>query len=195
MGIEFELKYKADPQVLERLRAVFSGPEQQISMHTTYYDTPTGGFSARKWTLRRRMENDVSICTLKTPGDGFGRREWEVACGSIREAITELCKLGAPQEVLSLAAEGFLPICGARFTRIPKTVIYQGSVLELALDAGVLTGGDREMPLCEVEVELKEGSREACLTFAHSLAEEYGLQIEENSKFRRALALYKGESL
>lgn len=195
MGIEFELKYKATPQVLQKLSAAFSGQEQRFSMRTTYYDTPSGAFSARKCTLRRRMENDVSVCTLKTPGDGLGRREWEVACDHIEEAIEKLCKLGAPEEVLSLAKEGLQPICGARFTRIAKTIAYGKSVLELALDEGVLTGADRQIPLCEVEVELKEGTRESCLAFADGLAETYGLQPEESSKFRRALALYKGETL
>ena len=68
-----------------------------------------------------------------------------------------------------------------------------GSLLELALDRGVLTGGGREIPLCEVEVELKSGSREAVLAFAKELAQRFDLAPETRSKFRRALALAKGE--
>ena len=195
MGIEFELKYKADPAVQEKVREAFSGAEQTFAMATTYYDTPSGAFSARKCTLRRRMENEISVCTLKTPTDGLGRREWETECDSIEAAIEKLCKLGGPQQVLSLADEGLLPICGARFTRIAKTLTYGESVLELAMDEGVLTGADRQIPLCEVEVELKEGSQADCLAFARTLEERFGLIPEQHSKFRRALALYKGEEL
>ena len=35
------------------------GTEQTFAMATTYYDTLSGAFSARKCTLRRRMENDL----------------------------------------------------------------------------------------------------------------------------------------
>ena len=195
MGVEFELKYGANRQQQAAIRQAFSGEEVCYRMQTTYYDTPGGSFSARKCTLRRRMENDVSICTLKTPAGGYGRREWEVACDTIEAAIEELCKLGAPEDILSLAREGLVPICGARFTRIAKTLCWEDAQLELALDEGILTGGGREEPLCEVEVELKSGSREACLAFAQDLSRKFGLQLEENSKFRRALALYKGETL
>ena len=195
MGIEFELKYKADPAVQEKVREAFPDAEQTFAMATTYYDTPSGAFSARKCTLRRRMENEISVCTLKTPTDGLGRREWETECDSIEAAIEKLCKLGGPQQVLSLADEGLLPICGARFTRIAKTLTYGESVLELAMDEGVLTGADRQIPLCEVEVELKEGSQADCLAFARTLEQQFGLIPEQHSKFRRALALYKGEEL
>lgn len=195
MGIEFELKFRANRQQQGEIRQAFAGEEVRYQMCTTYYDTPAGSFSARKCTLRRRMENQRSVCTLKTPASGHGRREWEVACGSIEEAVEKLCKLGAPEDVLAMAKEGLLPICGARFTRIAKTLTWGQSVLELALDEGVLTGGDREMPLCEVEVELKEGTQEECLVFAQILSDRFGLKTEPHSKFRRALALYKGESL
>lgn len=195
MGVEFELKYGATQGQQAAIRQDYPAEEEIFQMETTYYDTPTGQFSARKGTLRRRLENGVSICTLKTPDVGFGRREWEVACDSIEAALEKLCKLGAPEEWIHLGREGLVPICGARFTRIAKTVSWEEATLELALDQGILTGGDREMPLCEVEVELKSGRQESCLSFARQLSQAYGLAPEPHSKFRRALALYQGETL
>lgn len=193
MGIEFELKYRATPALLTRLREEIAAQEKIFHMQTTYYDTPSGQFSARHCTLRRRLENDTHICTLKAPAQGFGRREWEVACERIEDAIDMLCKLGAPREILTLADEGLIPICGARFTRIAKTLELDNCVVELALDTGTLTGGQRELPLCEVEAELKQGDPSACVAFAKNLAQTYGLVPEAQSKFRRALALYRGE--
>lgn len=193
MGIELELKYRATPELLTRLRKEVTGKEKIFHMQTTYYDTPTGQFSARHCTLRCRLENDIYICTLKTPAGGVGRREWEVACDRIEDALGELCKLGAPEDILSLAGEGIIPICGARFTRIAKTLDLEDCVVELALDEGLLTGGGKEIPLCEVEVELKQGDWAACAAFSEKLARVYGLVPEQKSKFRRALALYRGE--
>ena len=193
MGVEFELKYRATAPLLAQLRKDVSGEEQLLRMQTTYYDTPSGQLSARHWTLRCRLENDVHICTLKTPTEGIGRKEWEVKCDDIQKAIEMLCKLGAPEELRLLTREGLIPICGARFTRVAKTLTLGDCVLELALDEGVLTGGERELPLCEVEIELKQGDPAACVAYAKMLQRAYGLVPEEKSKFRRALELYRGE--
>ena len=76
MGAEYELKYKGNPAVMESL----PGPWYSISMETTYYDTPSRTLSALRYTLRRRLENGISICTLKTPGKDGVRGEWEASC-------------------------------------------------------------------------------------------------------------------
>ena len=193
MGSEYELKYRADAESLTSIFTTFPARWQTIAMETTYYDTPSHSLSQRRWTLRRRMENNVSVCTLKTPGKGLERGEWEVACDSIEAAISELCKLGAPAELSNLCKEGLVVSCGARFTRRAGTFTLLDCVMELALDQGVLLGGGKEIPLCEVEVELKSGQPEQAVAFAQALAEKFGLQSENRSKFRRALALAKGE--
>ena len=56
-----------------------------------------------------------------------------------------------------------------------------------------LTGGGIDLPLCEVEVELKAGDRQIAMQYAANLAIAYGLETESRSKFRRSLALAKGE--
>ena len=193
MGIEFELKYRADAGILQQLLQDIYGQEQCYEMQTTYYDTPSRSFSEKKCTLRRRLENDRSICTLKTPAAGHGRREWEVECQRIEDAIEMLCKLGAPQDILAEAEKGLIPICGAKFTRIAKTIRLEDGCVELALDQGILTGGGRQIPLCEVEIELKEGNQALCLAYANHIAAIYHLTPEPLSKFRRALDLCKGE--
>lgn len=189
MGSEYERKYRADKERLDSIFTTFPARWQTIAMETTYYDTPSHSLSQRRWTLRRRMENSVSVCTLKTPGAGMARGEWEVECGSVEASIEELCKLGAPQELAVLCKEGLIVSCGAKFTRRAGTVTLSDCVMEIALDQGILLGGGKEMPLCELEVEFKEGCRESMERFAAELAGIYGLQPEEKSKFARALAL------
>ena len=193
MGVEFELKYRATPRELDRVRKALPGQEQQILMQTDYYDTPSGSLSARHYTLRRRRENETSVCTLKYPVEGLGRGEIELVCGELEDALPELCRESGLQDLPELLKEGLVQVCGARFTRIAKKVAWQGAVLELALDEGVLTARDRQIPLCEAEVELKQGDPAACVAYARKLAQEYDLVPEEKSKFRRALALYRGE--
>lgn len=188
MGIEFELKFAATADVLDKVRQGLEGPWQEYTMRTTYYDTPQGALAARKWTLRRRLENGVSVCTLKTPA-GNARREYEVLCDSVEEAIPELCKLDAPAELAELTANGVAAVCGAAFTRLAATVALQSGTVEVALDKGELFGGEKREPLCELEVELKSGDPSAALEFAGELALRHGLKPEHRSKFKRAFAL------
>lgn len=188
MGIEFELKYRITAEAMEAL-AEDMGPGETLDMETTYYDTPDFAMARLRYTLRRRMESGRSICTLKTPADGNARNEWEVECPDIQEAVPMLCKLGCPENLPSLVSGGLEPICGARFRRRFWTVSFQGSQLELALDQGVLLGGSREVPLRELEIELKSGSRLAAVSFASLLTGRYRLEPEQKSKFRRALDL------
>ena len=190
MGMEFELKYRATPEIQEKLAE--TGHWHSISMETTYYDTPSKSLSQRHYTLRRRLENGVSVCTLKAPAGDLARGEWETECGSIEVAISELCKLGCPENLPTLVAEGLIPVCGAKFTRRASTVEFDGAVLEVALDRGILFAGDREIPLCEIEVELKEGTPEQAVAYAGILAQTCDLVSEPDSKFKRALALGEG---
>lgn len=192
MAIEFELKYRANPTALEAIQHAVTGQVKTIAMETTYYDTPTGTLSQRRYTLRRRLENESSVCTLKAPVKGPGRGEWEFECPDIEAAVPVLCKLGAPADLQTLVQDGLIPVCGAKFTRIAKTVLLPNCTVEVALDTGILTGGGRQQNLCEVEVELKSGDPDACTAYARQLAARFGLELEPRSKFRRALALYQG---
>ena len=192
MGVELELKYKADETALQSINAAFPEPGVTLQMETEYYDTTDGALSARHYTLRKRLENGVSVCTLKTPAKQ-GRNEWETECDNIQDAIPVLCKLGGPEELSSLTQAGLVPVCSAKFTRIAKTVQLPDAVVELALDQGVLTGGDKALPFWEVEAELKSGSEASLMVFAQALAQRFSLKPEPKSKFRRALDLSKGE--
>ena len=189
MGVEYELKFCADEKTLDKIQGDTAGEVCRYHMQTTYYDTPQGALSARKYTLRRRMENQHSICTLKYPLQGDGRGEIELECPEIRDAIPELCKLSGLEDLAQLVADGVVPVCGADFRRTAITFSWNGAVLELALDRGILTGGDLQIPLYEVEVELKEGELEVLYAYAKLLKTAYDLTQEKRSKFRRALDL------
>ena len=188
MGREFELKYQATPEIIAEIRGKF-GDFTPISMETTYYDTADFSLRKRKWTLRQRLENGRAVCTVKTPLPDGSRGEWEVESPDLTAGAARLCAMGAPGEILDYVNQGVAPFCGARFTRLAKTIDLPGGKAELALDAGVLLGGGREQPFAEVEVELKDGEDAVALDFAEALAKEFGLKEQPKSKLARAMAL------
>lgn len=192
MGREFELKYAATDVAQAAIRQCY-GPWRQICMETTYYDTLDGALSQRRITLRLRKENEETVCTIKTPLPDGSRGEWECAATNIEDGICRLTALGAPEIIPQLSNSGLVPRCGARFTRFAAEVPTADGTAELALDSGILLGGTQQMPLCEVEVELKSGSDAAAMALAADIAAKFGLTEESKSKFRRALALAQGE--
>ena len=193
MAAEYEFKFQATEELLGKIRQDLQGKEQVIQMKTTYFDTPDGKISSLRYTFRMRAENGVTVYTLKTPMPGNVRGEWEVVADRMEDAVDSLCQKGAPTQLKELVSGGIIPVCGAEFIRIAKTVILPDCVVEVAMDKGVLTGGNREIPMCEVEVELKSGTRECTAAFARLLSQTYGLVPERKSKFSRAFALRRGE--
>ena len=188
MGKEFELKYAATAEIQSKIRD-YIGEFTEIAMETTYYDTQEKDLSGRKMTLRRRYENGVSVCTLKMPDGRNSRKEYETEADSIEAAIPVLCKLSNWKELEIITAKGLHPTCGARFTRLAATVQKDDCEVEIALDSGVLMGGGREVPLCEIEVELKSGNSATAVRYANFLAGLFCLKAESRSKFARASAL------
>lgn len=188
MGRELEWKYRADSGVIAAIRASF-GDFSEIRMETVYYDTLDAALSRRCWMLRRRYENGISVCTLKTPLPDGSRGEWETPCDDIGLAAEELCKLGAPEDLLPLTESGLTEACAARFTRLAKRLTLERCTVELALDEGALMGGGRALPFAEIEVELKSGEEAAATAFAETLARKFGLTPEPKSKAQRAMEL------
>ena len=183
MATELEWKFAATEKAFSALKEAYEEALFPIQMETTYYDTPERFFSSRRCTLRTRLENGKCICTLKTPAER-GRAEWELESGSIQDAAPELCKLaGLP------APESLVAVCGAKFTRLAAAISLEDATVELALDKGILSGGGKELPLLEVEIEHKGGAIDTAEVFSFALAREYGLTPEHKSKFKRAIEL------
>lgn len=201
MGRELELKLHIDSaaqmeavRTWQELRALKEDAETLLQMQTTYYDTPGGEISARKWTFRQRQENAVCITCLKTPGQDAGalksRREWETEEADLPKAVGNLVRAGAPAELASLTSGGVVPLCGASFVRRAQMLRFSdGSTCELACDAGELYGGEHRLPFYELELELKSGEPTLMVVFGKRLAQTFGLPVEPLSKFARARLL------
>ncbi len=184
MATEYELKFSISEEAFQRLRDRYPGTT--IRMETTYYDTKDRTFSRLRGTLRIRKENEKQVCTLKLPSDDGARLEYECDCTDLSQGITHLSAMDIPETAKLHLQKPLIPVCGAAFTRIACDILWEGSLLEIALDEGFLLGRTQKLPLREVEVELKEGTREAAQSFARVLQETHDLQIQPLSKFARA---------
>ncbi len=203
MATEIEMKMKVpDKETLARVMAdptlqEFMLDEPTVKhMSSIYYDTPNGDLSARKWTLRRRVEGDQVIVAMKTANVStdagvFTRSEWQCAMENVEDAIPMLIEQGAPPELKNiLKGQTLVEHCRADFERTSAYLYMdEGVRIEMVGDVGELQGGGRKESICELELELLFGGAEALPPVCNRLAEEYGLTNESRSKYERASAL------
>ncbi len=198
---EIEIKLSINPNDAAPFRRLpllreksIVGPTRRKVVNV-YFDTPDLVLEQRGMALRLRKLGGKWLQTLKTTGMATGglhqRGEWEYP-------------LRAPQLDLSLFRETPLaalpqskklhlalkPVFTTEFNRITWRVeISPGQQVEVALDQGIIRCGESELPISEVEIELREGSAAAVFDVAIALATQIALKPENISKAERGYQL------
>lgn len=201
MTIETELKFIASPAAAEALGDILSRWPHQHSapqaLANIYFETPDN--QLRRWDmgLRIRGVNQHYEMTLKTQGQTIGglhqRPEYNIDLSGpqldIRLLPAEVWPQGTDVEALQ---QQLAPLFQTDFIREKWLVSYGESEIEVAFDQGSVIAGELQTPLFEVELELKQGSRQELMAFAFELVREGGLRPGSLSKAARGYHLAKG---
>ncbi|MGN8097244.1 CYTH and CHAD domain-containing protein [Methylobacterium sp. 22177] len=196
---EIELKLECEPSDLARLRAhplLQEAAEQgEADLTSIYFDTAEQRLREAGLGLRLRKIGDRYVQTLKAEGDGlFSRPEWEQEVSDPRPDFAALTDtpvdkiLGRNDELQSL------------FTTSVKRQTYlveEGSSrIEVALDSGRIEApiaGNRVTSICEIELELKQGSAGDIFALSRALAALVPLRLGVRSKAERGYNLASGK--
>lgn len=178
--------------------------QKKSLLKNTYYDTEELFLSSKKAALRIREFDGVFIQTLKTQGtsiDGFHvRNEWEwdidkpeLVLGKLEEIETIDLDLPSGNELLPIFTTDF---CREQWL---LSMNEGRDLVEIAFDQGrVMTrsksGQKREDSICELELELKQGSETALKSLAQDLmAQLPELVPYDVSKAQRGYQLFLDE--
>jgi triphosphatase len=195
MSHEIELKLELAPEAAERLmkQPWLLGAEcksqQQLSI---YYDTPDGLLRQRGYSLRVRTVGERFIQTVKSLDGGaglFDRGEWESGISGPEPDRGEL----ASTPLAELPLDGLQPIIRSEVTRTTCRLRRAGAEVELAVDNGKMTAGDRGADITELEIELLRGEPEAAVALARRIAGEVPVRLGVMSKAERGFALADGK--
>ncbi len=204
-SLEIELKLTGEADDLERLWLSAIAPRATTSSRhlvSTYYDTSDFRLRRRGYTLRVREDADGYTQTLKTLAgaaqDMLARGEWSAR---IDGPGPDLSRLGDPEmrERIGLLIPGELaPILTTDITRrVGRYRVGGGaggkSYVEAALDLGEICAEGKVRQICELELELIEGSPAALREEAVRLHRASPLQYQPLSKADRGFALAFGE--
>jgi triphosphatase len=205
MGIEREIKLALPQDQVDaamrffETRAGVAG--QAIRLENIYFDTPELTLARAKSALRLRRTPDGWLQTFKTVGQAqnglHARHEWEMPVAGEALEVDRLlheCDEAGVSTALSAAAATLIPLFRTDFTRTLWTLTHAGTQVEAAVDQGEViadvNGETRRAPICEIELELKDGDEAALHALADELAKALpGLKPDDISKAQRGYKL------
>lgn len=184
---EVELKFELDTDDIDRLVAAPAFATVAALGHaqtSTYFDTSDQALRKAGLSLRIRAIGKRRIQTVKAESASaaglFARREWEMPIDGDRPVLGGA---GNPLETLPAhELQRLEPIFQIVVTRQTRNIEQDGAKIELVLDQGEIIAGCRTAPICEVELELQEGSPAAVFALARALDAVAPLQLSALSK-------------
>lgn len=205
--MEVELKLLVDEdgaQALLRhplLQQYASAPPRQQQQSSTYFDTPDLQVRRSDAGLRvRQIDGERWIQTFKGGGEVNGglhsRHEWESRVAGPEPDLPALRSLvdthGAWGKLLCSPAlkRQLSPLFSTHVTRtIWDLRLPQGDEVECVLDQGNLERNNDQVPISEIELELKSGDPVHLFDFALALSADIPMHIGSLSKADRGYAM------
>ena len=186
------------PLLAERL----VGEWQAGTLYNQYYDTVNRDLATAKVALRVRRDGERYIQTLKSKGQSVvglsERNEWECPVTSAELDLTLLTDDCWPATLAELDKTLLQPVFTTDFQRTKAILrwLRDGETVEVeaALDQGQVLADGRDEPICELELELREGPNAALLELASALAADVALIPCDISKAERGYRLYDPSS-
>ena len=197
---ETELKLSVSEQNLEAAYQWLLGrggrpPGAPLSLRNRYFDTPDGQLNRERVALRLRETGEQIIQTLKTRGrmrsGAMEREEWEWN----RDELSLDLELLDETPLADHPALNHLVHCfDTDFERrvLDLTEVSEQGVtteIECALDKGVIRAGEAEIPLLEVELELKSGDALALGRVARDMVSDVPALLNGISKAEQGYCL------
>jgi triphosphatase len=198
MPVELELKFAVPPEALALVadHDLLALPADAERLRATYYDTEDDALARAGMSLRVRRNGERWTQTLKTAagpdGPALARGEWEWA---LADGVLDRGLLGFTPAGPLLAERALHAVLHSEIARRSRLVeLPGGTVIEAAVDEGMILAGERREAVSELELELKSGPVGPLYQHALRLHEAFGLVIGAESKAARGWRLRTGRA-
>jgi inorganic triphosphatase YgiF len=190
MSSEVELKLELSSEAAKRLLGfkALAKPDNVLNQTSTYFDTEDHKLFQKGFTLRIRRTGDAHVQTVKAVGRSrslFARSEWEMSLESDEPILDH----SSPLKMVFGDELSVSPAFNVEIERRLWTIDENGSQIEVAIDRGSVTSGDRSTPVWEAELELKDGNQKDLFVFARKIEAVTPIRFGVRSKAERGFAL------
>jgi triphosphatase len=177
------------------LKGAVASEHKPVSVVSVYFDTDKLKLRHKGLSLRVRRINGRLVQTVKQEnGAGvFDRNEWEHDVRARQPDLDAARDTALAPLLNKKLRRGLKPVFETRVRRKVFQIQSGDSEVELSIDKGMVEAGRQSSPLCEVELELKQGLPADLFKLARTLAEEVPVQLEVKSKADRGYALLAAE--
>ncbi|MCU4415189.1 CYTH and CHAD domain-containing protein [Acinetobacter sp. WU_MDCI_Axc73] len=193
--VEIELKFQlSESKKKSVLQALKPKTAQKIRLQAKYYDTADRLLAQNHMAIRLRQEGDLWVQTFKASGKNHLERiEHEVHLGQCDiepELNLELFSenktvKGLIDQILNRQKNQLTLQFKTDVQRTFNIISMNETDIEVCLDDGIVSAGERSEKICEVEFELKQGSPEQLILFTQSWVKKYQLWLDVRSKAER----------
>ena len=189
---EIELKLQLTEAAAQAIEAagVLPGKPKPVAQRSVYFDTPDRALAGAGLSLRIREAKGKRIQTVKQADQGtagvFARPEWEMP---VKDDTPILDDASPVAGILGDKAARLAPVFAISTTRRIWTLEEGGARIEVVIDRGEVTAGDRQSPLCECELELVSGPSDALFTVARRLGAAAPVKLGVLTKSERGYRL------
>ena len=168
-----------------------------VSLVSVYFDTDKLKLRKNGLSLRVRRIGRHHVQTVKQEINGsaalFARGEWEQEIHAKRPDLDAARDTALAPLLNKQLRRALKPVFETRVRRKVFRIQTGESDVELSIDKGKIEAGRKSVPLCEVELELKEGRAADLFKLAKGLAHEVPVQLAVRSKADRGYALLTAE--
>ncbi|WP_394192449.1 CYTH domain-containing protein [Pseudoalteromonas atlantica] len=201
MDTEIELKFLVSDAVVPLIPALITQFAKTVtnkpsrSLQNAYYDTPSRELRALDIGFRTRCADNQCEQTIKLAGEVVGglhqRPEYNLPIEGNRPDITEFDSSIWPHGMqVNAIAANLYPIFSTNFIRRTWLIETEsGAKIEVVLDKGEVSASGRIEPICELEIELMEGSRNELFALADKLVAQSNIRLGLYSKAARGYRL------
>jgi triphosphatase len=210
MEYEIELKLLTDEQAGETIETkLLPQLEARVTQKTLvltnhYFDTPNRTLRQHDIGLRIRGNNLKFEQTLKTAGKSIGglhqRPEYNVQLDESKNQKIDVPELKLfpllawPKNIDIDDLQASIQILfSTHFERRVYLLEFpHGDIVELVWDLGEVMSGNKRVPICEIELELKKGNTATLFTLAQHIVDLLPTSIGIDSKAARGYHLLDG---
>lgn len=196
MADEIELKLELSSSDADRIIAskLFGESAKVAEQESTYFDTAEKAIAKAGFSLRIRRTADTRIQTIKADGASsaglFARTEWE---RPVDDDVPILDYATPLPTVIGDGADKVEPQFVVKVERFKWIVQEDETTIEVVLDRGEVSAGDRSEPICEIELEIKLGDPAALFGLARKIDKFAPIRLGVLTKSDRGYRLTKAK--